>query len=68
MDNTASIMWGVLFGSIGLGYLVYGRKQRRGIALLSGVVLCVFPYFVSSVFLMILIAIILMALPYFIKY
>ena len=68
MDNTASIMWGVLFGSIGMGYLIYGRKQRRGIALLSGVVLCVFPYFVSNVFLMILIAISLMALPYFLRY
>ncbi len=68
MDNTAAIMWGVLFGSIGMGYLIYGRKQRRGIALLSGVVLCVFPYFVSNVFLMILIAVILMALPYFLKF
>jgi hypothetical protein len=68
MDSTTLIMWGVLFGSIGLGYLVYGRRQRRGIALLSGVVLCAFPYVVSNVFLMILIAIIFMALPFFIKY
>jgi hypothetical protein len=68
MDNAASIMWGVLFGSIGMGYLIYGRKQRRGIALLSGVLLCIFPYFVSNVFLMILTAVILMALPYFLKF
>ncbi len=68
MDSTTSIMWGVLFGSIGMGYLIYGRKQRRGIALLSGVVLCAFPYFVSNVFLMILIGIVLMALPYFVRY
>ena len=68
MGDTASIMWGVLLGSIGMGYLIYGRKQRRGIALLSGIALCVFPYFVSNVFLMILIAIILMALPYFLRY
>lgn len=68
MDSTTSIMWGLLFGSIGLGYLVYGRRQRRGIALLSGVVLCAFPYFVGNVVLMILIAIVFMALPFFIKY
>ena len=61
-------MWGILFGSIGMGYLVYGRKQRRGIALLSGVVLCAFPYVVSNVYLMILIGIIVMALPYFVRY
>lgn len=67
MDST-TLMWGVLFGSIGMGYLMYGRKQRRGIALLSGVLLCVIPYFVSNVFLIILIGISLMALPYFLRY
>jgi hypothetical protein len=68
MDSTASIMWALLIGSVGMAYVVYGRKQRRGIALLSGIGLCVFPYFVSNVILMILIAVILMALPYFIRY
>ena len=68
MDNTTTIMWGLLFGSIGMGYLIYGKKQRRGIALLSGVVLCAFPYFISNVFLMILIGVVVMALPYFVRY
>jgi hypothetical protein len=68
MDNPASIMWGVIFGSIGMGYLVYGKKQRRGMALISGMALCIFPYFVSSAILIILIAIILMALPYFFRF
>ncbi len=68
MDNPASLLWGVLFGSIGLGYFVYGKKQRRGIPLLSGVALMAFPYFVSNSFLIVLIGIVLMALPYFIKY
>jgi len=61
-------MWALLIGSIGMGYVVYGRKQRRGIALLAGIGLCVFPYFVSNVILMLLIAVVLMALPYFLKY
>ena len=68
MDSTASIMWALLIGSVGMAYVVYGRKQRRGIALLSGIGLCVFPYFVSNVILMLLIAVVLMALPYFIRY
>lgn len=66
--DTASLMWGVFFGSIGMGYLVYGKKQHRGIALLSGVVLCAFPYFVSNIFLMILVGIVFMALPFFLRY
>jgi len=68
MNSTASLMWGVLFGSIGMGYLIYGKKQQRGFALLSGVVLCIFPYFISNVFLMIFIGIAFMALPFFIRY
>ena len=68
MDSTTSIIWGILFGAIGMGYLIYGRKQRRSLALLSGIVLCAFPYFVSNVFLMILIGIIAMVLPFFVRY
>lgn len=68
MNNTSAIMWGVLFGSIGMGYVMYGRKQRRGVALLSGIILCAFPYFISNAYIMILIAIVLMALPYFVRY
>lgn len=68
MDSTTSIMWGILFGSIGMGYFIYGKKQRRGMALLSGVALCAFPYFVSNIIIMILIGIAFMALPYFVRY
>jgi hypothetical protein len=68
LGSTATLMWGLLFGSIGMGYLVFGRRQRRGVAFVSGVVLCTFPYFVSNVYLIILIGILFMLLPYFIKY
>jgi hypothetical protein len=68
METSTSLFLGVLFGSIGMGYIVYGKKQHRGIALLSGVGLCAFPYFVTNIFLVILVAIVLMLLPFFIKY
>ena len=68
METSTSLFLGVLFGSIGMGYIVYGKKQRKGIALLSGVGLCAFPYFVANVFMIILVAIVLMALPFLIRY
>jgi len=68
MDSTALIMWGLLYGSIGMGYIMYGKKQQKGIALLSGVILCIFPYIISNIFLMILVGIIFIALPFFIRY
>ena len=66
--DSATLLWGILYGSIGMGYFMYGKKQHRGVALLSGIVLMAFPYFVSNVYRSIVIGIALMALPFFIRY
>ena len=65
--NTSSLLWGLLFGSIGLGFLVYGRKQRAVVPLVCGLALIVFPYFVSNTIALIAIGIVLMAVPYFLR-
>jgi hypothetical protein len=57
----------VLFGSIGLGFFIYGRKQRAPIPLLCGIALMVFPYFVSNTLLLVAIGALLMAIPYFFR-
>lgn len=66
MDNPTSLMLTVLVSAIGTGYIVYGKKQRRGIALLSGIIMCVYPYFVDSPVWMILIGAVLMVIPFLI--
>ena len=60
-------MWGVLFGSIGLGFFVYGKKQKAVLPLLSGLGLMVFPYFVSNVFILVITGLVLVALPMVIR-
>ena len=65
--NTTTLFLGLIFGSIGMGYLIYGKKQRHLVALMSGVALCVFPYFVADIFVIIPMGIGLMALPVLIK-
>ena len=67
MDNASTIMWGLIFGSIGLGFFVYGKKQKVVTPLLCGMGLMVFPYFVSNLTLMMLFGLVLIAVPYFIK-
>ena len=67
MFNTSTLMWGMLFGSIGLGFFIYGKKQRAVVPLLSGMALMIFPYFVSNIYVLIAVGIVLMALPYFIR-
>ncbi len=63
----ASLMWGVLFSSIGLGYFIYGKKQAVVMPLVCGVALMVFPYFISRVWLLVLMGVLLSALPWFVR-
>jgi predicted membrane protein len=65
--NTSSLLWGLLFGSIGLGFLIYGRKQRAVVPLICGLTLMVFPYFVSNTILLVVIGVVLIAIPYFFR-
>jgi hypothetical protein len=65
--NASTLMWGVIFGSIGFGFFVYGKKQKAIIPLLSGIGLIIFPYFISNVFILVITGIVFVALPFFIK-
>lgn len=65
--STASLLWGMLFGSIGLGFLIYGRKQRAVVPLVCGLALMVFPYFISNSVLLVVIGVALMTIPYFLR-
>ena len=67
MDITSTLIWGVIFGSIGLGFFVYGKKQKAVIPICCGIGLMVFPYFISNVYFLVLSGAILVALPFFIK-
>jgi hypothetical protein len=66
--DTASLLWGLLFGSVGLGYFIYGKNQKALVPALCGVVLMIFPYFVSSILLMVVVGLGLMAVPYFVRF
>lgn len=57
----------MLFGALGLGYFVYGRKQRSVVPMMCGLVLMIFPYFVSSTALLVTIGTVLAVVPYFIR-
>jgi len=65
--SEAWLLWGLLFGSFGLGFFVYGRKQKAIVPTLCGLALMVFPYFVSNTILLVAIGVALMAVPYFVR-
>ncbi|TZF89736.1 hypothetical protein [Cognatilysobacter lacus] len=65
--STSVLLLGVLFSSIGLGYSMYGRKQRAGVPLVCGIALMGVPYFISSVALLVIVGVVLAAIPWLLR-
>ena len=65
--SASSLFWGLLFGSFGLGFFVYGKKQNAVVPLICGLALMIFPYFVSNTILLLAIGVVLIAIPYFVR-
>jgi hypothetical protein len=66
--NATQLFLGVIFSSIGLGYFLYGKKQKMTVPFISGLVLMVFPYFIESNVLLSGIGILLSVIPYFLRF
>lgn len=67
MPDPSYLAISLLFSSIGLGYFIYGRKQKHKIAFYAGIGLMVFPYFVTGTLGMIVTGVGLMLAPKLIK-
>jgi predicted membrane protein len=65
--NVGVLLWGLLFSSIGLGFFLYGKKQRAVVPLVCGLVLMIYPYFIPNVVALVAIGVVLTAVPYFFK-
>jgi hypothetical protein len=65
--STSLLVLGVIFGSVGLGYFLYGKKQRAVVPLVSGLVLMVVPYFISNTIVLVVVGVLISAIPYFIR-
>lgn len=65
MDTSAPILWGLLFGSIGFGYFLYGKKQRKPLPFGCGLLLMASPYLITNSAVLIAIGSVLSILPYF---
>lgn len=66
--DTATLVWGMVFGSIGVGYFIYGKRQAALVPLVCGLGLIVFPYFFSSAWALVLVGLVLMAIPWFLRF
>ena len=68
MPSPAVLSLGILFGAIGVGYFVYGKRQSMIVPLVCGLALIVYPWFVSGVLWTVIVGVALMAVPYFVRH
>jgi hypothetical protein len=59
---------GFIAGVFGAAYFVYGKKQMKMSAMIAGVALCVYPYFIDNVWLEVLVGALLLAAPFLVDY
>ena len=52
MFSASSLFASLLWGSIGVGYFIYGKKQQAFSAMGGGILMMVGSYFISSALLM----------------
>lgn len=65
--SASSLFFGLLFSSFGLGYFIYGKKQRAVVPLVCGLALMMYPYFVPNTIVLVVIGSVLVAIPYVIR-
>ncbi|NOX24672.1 MAG: hypothetical protein GXP59_00850 [Deltaproteobacteria bacterium] len=67
MTGTSLLIWGMIFGTIGMGFFSYGKKQTAIVPLCTGIALFVFPYFISNIYALVTVGVILVIIPYFVR-
>ena len=65
--DTDLLMASMLFGMIGMGMCVYGKKAGRLVPLGVGVGLMVVPYFIPNVIAMLVVCSVLTAVPWVVR-
>jgi hypothetical protein len=66
MDSNL-LMLSIVFGMIGMGMFMYGKKAGRMVPLGAGAGLMIVPYFISSVIVLVIVGVGLMAVPWVVR-
>ena len=61
MGNSSTLFASLIWGSIGLGFAIYGKKQRATAPLVGGILLMGISYLIDSALTMSLVGVVLVA-------
>ena len=59
-----ALLLDLFFGAIGSGYFLYGRRQASASFAISGFLLAIFPWFISSAVSTLIVGVLLCAAPF----
>jgi len=62
--TAATLLAGLILGSIGVAFFTYGKRAGRPVHLACGALLAIFPWFVTNLLALILLGIVLVAAPF----
>jgi hypothetical protein len=63
----SSLMLSLLFGSIGMGFLMYGKNAGQLVPIGAGLALMLCPYFIPNTIILLIVCCLLMAVPFVVK-
>jgi hypothetical protein len=64
----SNLFIGMIISTVGVGYVMYGRRQTKFAPAIAGVVLCIYPYFVDDWVWLIVIGVPLLVVPFLIDF
>jgi hypothetical protein len=67
MPSTSVLLLNMFLGSIGAGYMVYGRRNNHLLATICGLLLIVVPALISAPLPLLLAGMALMAVPFLLR-
>ena len=65
--DTAILVWGLIFSSIGIGYFIYGRRQSNMVVRWCGLALILYPYLMTDALTMVAVGVGIMLIPRFVE-
>ena len=65
--DTTDLMLSLLFGSIGMGMLMYGKKAGRMVPLAAGLALMVLPYCIPNPIALLIVCCLITVTPWFLR-
>lgn len=68
MSDEAILIASVLLGAVGGGYVLYGIRQQKGVALMAGVGLCVISFCLTNPWLLVPACVVLLVAPFVVQY